>query len=427
MENNIFNEKGGLIVMKKFESVAATSEHSNWQKLIGRETELYSRKDDVRSPFARDYTRVLHSLAYRRLKHKTQVFFNIDNDHICTRMEHVAHVDSVSQTIAKNLGLNDELTRAIAIGHDLGHAPFGHQGEKIISELSEKHLGYKFWHEKNGLRFVEDIELLEDNYKKFKNLDLTYAVRDGIISHCGEVDQNGLIPREELIDLSLFQSPGQFQPVTWEGCVVKIADKIAYIGRDIEDAINLGFLDEKNKNELVKMAQAHDEHVLNTTVIMHNLIIDICENSSPEEGICLSPRFTEQIDSIKKFNYEHIYNHERLMPFKEYSKLVINQIFNTLERTYDGRHSWFSIKEKSKYYPVLMKEFAAWLAQYCNTDIVPKGESKLLEIALNCENKKVYGDLRDEKIYICAILDFISGMTDRFAIKVFNELLAYEG
>lgn len=411
-------------MMKKFESVAATSEHSNWEKLIARETELYSRRDDVRSPFARDYTRVLHSLAYRRLKHKTQVFFNIDNDHICTRMEHVAHVDSVSQTIAKNLGLNDELTRAIAIGHDLGHAPFGHQGERIISELSEEYLGYKFWHEKNGLRFVENVELLEDNYKKFKNLDLTYAVRDGIISHCGEVDQNGLVPREELIDLSKFQFPGQFQPATWEGCVVKIADKIAYIGRDIDDAINLGFLDEKTKNELVKMAQAHDEHVLNTTVIMHNLIIDICENSSPEKGICLSPQFMKQMNSIKKFNYEHIYNHERLMPFKEYSKLVINQIFNALKKTYDGKHSWILIEEKAKYYPVLMKEFSEWLAQYCHVDIVP--DSKLLRIALNCENKKVYEDLQDEKIYICAILDFISGMTDRYAIKVFNELLAYE-
>ncbi|MCM1087431.1 MAG: hypothetical protein NC419_04695 [Muribaculaceae bacterium] len=95
--------------------------------------------------------------------------------------------------------------------------------------------------------------------------------------------------------MSEFQYPGQYQPVTWEGCVVKIADKIAYIGRDIEDAINLGFLDEKTKNELVAMARANDEHVLNTTVIMHNLIIDICENSSPEKGICLSARFLEQI------------------------------------------------------------------------------------------------------------------------------------
>lgn len=408
---------------EKFKSVATTSQNNNWNKLTERSTSLYSRKDEVRSPFARDYTRILHSLAYRRLKHKTQVFFNIDNDHICTRMEHVAHVESVSHTIAKNLGLNDELTRAIAMGHDLGHAPFGHQGETVISKLSEKHLNEKFWHEKNGLRFVEEIELLEDNYKKSLNLDLTYAVRDGIISHCGEVDENGLVPRNELIDLEDFKRPGQYQPATWEGCVVKISDKIAYIGRDIEDAINLGFLNEATKNDLLKMARANDENVLNTTVIMHNLIIDICENSTPEKGICLSPRFLEQINNIKDFNYKYIYGHDRLVPFKEYSELVINQIFKTLIETYDGKHSWLLINEKKKYYPVLMKSFDKWLARYCSTDIVPEGN--LLEIALNCENKKIYGKLEDKKMYIQAVLDFISGMTDRFAIKVFNELLTY--
>lgn len=408
---------------KRFESVAATPAHPEWEKLISRDEDLYSREDDVRSPFARDYTRILHSMAYRRLKHKTQVFFNISNDHICTRMEHVAHVDSVSQTIAKNLGLNDELTKAIAIGHDLGHAPFGHQGETVISELSQKYLGKKFWHEKNGLRFVEEIELLEDNYKRFQNLNLTYAVRDGIISHCGEVDENGLIPRDKMIDLEEFISPGQYQAATWEGCVVKVADKIAYIGRDIEDAINLGFLNETTKNELVKMARAHDQNALNTTVIMHNLIIDICENSTPERGICLSQRFLEQINRIKDFNYRHIYGHERLQPFKEYSKLVISQIFGVLLDTYESKHSWLALSAKKKYYPVLIDSFERYLAKYCEGDIVPEGE--LIALGAICDNKKIYGRLEDEKIYVCAILDFISGMTDRFAIQVFNELLTY--
>lgn len=408
---------------EKFKDVATTIGNANWEEMTKRTEQLYSRNDDVRSPFARDYTRILHSLAYRRLKHKTQVFFNIDNDHICTRMEHVAHVESVSHTIAKSLGLNDELTKAIAIGHDLGHAPFGHQGETVISELSKQYLGENFWHEKNGLRFVDEIELLEDNYKKSRNLDLTYAVRDGIISHCGEVDENGLKPRIELMDLNDFTEPGQYQPATWEGCVVKIADKIAYVGRDIEDAIKLGFLDETTQNDLLKMARANDESVLNTTVIMHNLIIDICENSSPENGICLSSKFLNQINSIKSFNYEHIYKHERLIPFRKYSELVINQIFCVLQATYDGKHSWEMINQKKKYYPLLMSSFSKWLARYCCVSIIPEGE--LRNISLNCENKKIYEKLEDEKIYIQAILDFISGMTDRFAIKIFNELLNY--
>lgn len=122
----------------RFESVATNENNPNWEELTKRSIELYSRTDDIRSPFERDYTRILHSMAYRRLKHKTQVFFNINNDHVCTRMEHVSHVESVSGTIAKSLGLNDELTRAIAIGHDLGHAPFGHQGENILRKMSKK-------------------------------------------------------------------------------------------------------------------------------------------------------------------------------------------------------------------------------------------------------------------------------------------------
>ena len=149
------------------------------------------------------------------------MFFNIENDHICTRMEHVAHVESVSSAIANYLGLNCELTKAISIGHDIGHAPFGHHGEKVINKLAEKHLGTSFWHERNGLRYVDDIELLENNYKIYKNLSLTYAVRDGIIAHCGEIDENGLKPRTKYIDLSEFDRPGKYQPVTWEGCVVK--------------------------------------------------------------------------------------------------------------------------------------------------------------------------------------------------------------
>ena len=118
-----------------FSEVAAFPGCAGWDKLIARRSALYEREDDIRTPFARDYTRILHSNAYRRLKHKAQVFCNIDNDHICTRMEHVTHVESVSYTIAKYLGLNDELTQAIAAGHDLGHAPFGHQGEKILGNL----------------------------------------------------------------------------------------------------------------------------------------------------------------------------------------------------------------------------------------------------------------------------------------------------
>lgn len=405
-----------------FQEVAANETNPNWDKLVARQTQLYSRKDDVRSPFARDYTRVLHSMAYRRLKHKTQVFFNIDNDHICTRMEHVSHVDSVSSTIAKELGLNEELTKAIAIAHDLGHAPFGHQGERIIRQISRKYLNQNFWHEQNGLRFVDKIELLEDNYKIKRNLDLTYAVRDGIISHCGEVDQNGLKPRDIAISINDIQKPGEYQAATWEGCVVKMADKIAYVGRDIEDAITLGILDQTVQNELVKMARVYDQDALNTTVIIHNMIIDICQNSSPDSGIRLSHELNEQLNEIKGFNNTYIYQNTRLDPYKKYSELVLTQLFETLLSQFDGKHTWEKLSFNKRFAPTLFSSFEQWLAKFCNISIVPE---ILKDKALKCENEKIYQELNTKEVYIQAIIDYISGMTDRFAITAFNELLQF--
>lgn len=406
-----------------FQNYAVVPGNHNWDKLISRESNLYARPDDIRSPFARDYTRILHSMAYRRLKHKTQVFFNIDNDHICTRMEHVSHVESVSSTICRYLGLNEELSKAISTGHDLGHAPFGHQGEKVIRQLSEQYLSKSFWHEQNGLRFVDKIELLEDDYNVFRNLDLSYAVRDGILAHCGEVDQNGLFPRDISIPLEDFDRPGKYQAVTWEGCVVKLSDKIAYLGRDIEDAISLGFLDQAAQNQLLHMARANDESAINTTVIIHNMIIDVCKNSSPDKGICLSPQYSRQLDELKKFNYKYIYLNDRLAPYQHYSELIITQIFDELLKLYDGKHTWTNFNDERRFTPKLIDSFEKWLARLCLPDIVPAGELKTL--ALNCENEKIYQRLGTKEIYIQAIIDYISGMTDRFAIELFNELLEY--
>ena len=212
-----------------FKDLAANENNPKWNNMIKREKELYSRNNDIRSEFERDYTRIIHSNAYKRMKHKTQVFFSPESDHICTRIEHVTHVESISYTIANYLGLNTELTKAIATAHDIGHSPFGHQGEKILSEISKRDIGIGFWHEKNGVTAVDKIELLQDNHGVMKNLNLTYAVRDGIISHCGEIDENNLKPREEAINLDDYIAPNQFAPYTWEGCVVKIADKISYL------------------------------------------------------------------------------------------------------------------------------------------------------------------------------------------------------
>lgn len=406
-----------------FVNVAADSGNPAWRELIARPAALYERQDEIRSPFARDYTRILHSMAFRRLKHKTQVFYNVDNDHVCTRLEHVAHVESVANTIAKYLGLNDELTRAISFGHDIGHAPFGHYGERVLSELSKRHIGNAFWHESNGLRMVDKLELLEDYNKNLCNLNLTYAVRDGIISHCGEVDQNGLKPRGQLIDLEDFDSPGKYQPATWEGCVVKIADKIAYIGRDIEDALALGFLTSAQVSELEDIALRSG--ALNTTVIIHDLISDICANSSPECGICLSEQANAKLNAIKQFNYKNIYSNERFVPYQQYASLVLNSLFAALMDMYSADSTVATVVGAQRNYPVLCSSFAEWLACRCRPEVVPKGS--LRAMAERCLNVKIYGAFESTSGYVSAVIDFLSGMTDKFAVKVHGELLSYRG
>lgn len=386
----------------KFKEYSATPNNPNWEKIIKREKEIYKRENDMRSEFERDYTRILHCNAYRRLKHKTQVFFSPENDHVCTRIEHVMHVESVSYTIAKYFGLNTELTKAIATGHDIGHSPFGHAGERILSEISQKEIGETFWHERNGMEYVDKIELLQDMNQNWQNLNLTYAVRDGIISHCGEIDENCLKPREEYINLYDYEYPNQYAPYTWEGCVVKIADKISYLGRDIEDAITLGILDEKLE-ELYKILK--QKEVINNTVIINHLIGDLCENSSPEKGLCFSEGTFKMLKEIKEFNYKYIYKAERLKPSARYFNIIINEIYSTIKKNYG--------KKDKSVNPEVIESFEKWLSNYWN-------------LKRNDTNKNdVIFDMKDERDFCKAIIYYISGMTDNFAIETYNKIVGF--
>lgn len=393
-----------------FKNYSANENNPKWQNMIKREKEIYKRKNDLRSDFERDYTRIIHCNAYRRLKHKTQVFFSPENDHICTRIEHVMHVESISYTIAKYLGLNTELTKAIATAHDIGHSPFGHEGERILSEISKKEIGESFWHERNGLEYVDKIELLEDINKNKQNLNLTYAVRDGIISHCGEIDENKLKPREEYIDLKEYTMPNQFAPYTWEGCVVKVADKISYLGRDIEDAITIGILDE-NLEELSQILKS--KQVINNTIIINHLVQDICRNSSPEKGLCFSEETFNLVKEIKAFNYKNIYLSERIKPGRRYFNLVINEIFNTLKSAYDGKNTIAKFEKMKKVYPTVFEGFEQWLSNYWN---LQRNNTFQNDIIINVEN---------EKDFCKAIIYYISGMTDNFAINEYNKIIGF--
>lgn len=388
-----------------FFDVRACETNPKWENMIKRKEELYRRDNDIRTAFERDYTRIIHSLGYRRLKHKTQVVFSPDNDHICTRIEHVIHVESISYTIAKYLGLNPELTRAIATAHDIGHSPFGHEGERILSRLSKRDIGESFWHEKNGVDLVDNIELLYDDKGFKRNMNLTYAVRDGIISHCGEIDENSLFPRDEAIDLKEYTYPNQYRPYTWEGCVVKISDKISYLGRDIEDAIILGILDE-NLEELYDILGSRDI-VINNTVIINDLIADLCENSSIEKGLTFSDAMFKKLNAIKKFNYEKIYSSNKLKDASKYYNLILETIYETLKESYNNEEKVNSIAKD------LLTDFKDWLSNYWNKE---RSSKNINSVVFNVDN---------EKDYLKAIILFISGMTDNYAIDMYNKIIKF--
>lgn len=256
------------------------------------------------------------------------------------------------------------------------------------------------------MEMVDKIIFLEDDKQNLQNLNLTYGVRDGIISHCGEINENSLKPRDEYIDLYDYSYPNQFKPYTWEGCVVKIADKIAYLGRDIQDAITLGILD-KHLTELYEILNMDKDEKINNTIIINNLIYDLCENSNEVNGLKFSDNVFGFMKKLKEFNYKYIYLDERLKPSTEYFKIVLNTIYETLKRYYYEREHLKNI------YSEIIAEFENWLKIYWNKERIDI-----------CKNKSIF-DI-DNKIELYqAIIYYISGMTDNYAIDIYNKILKF--
>lgn len=401
--------------MKKFESVAMYEGNPKWENAISRVEKLYDPvygDAPMRTEFDRDYTRIINCNAYRRLKHKTQVFFAPKNDHICTRIEHVNLVDSISNTIANYLGLNTELTSAIAVTHDIGHSPFGHKGESILSEIAQREYGGKFWHGGNGLHLVDDLELLSDLAGIKRNLNLTYAVRDGIPGHCGNPNPNGQKPRDEFVDLKDFTFSNKFSPYTWEACVVKIADNISYLGRDLEDAKEMKLITDRDINNIDKSIE---QIRVNNSSIIGFLISDLCNNSTIEDGLKFSDSAYKTMEKIKKFNYDKIYDNEKIQPTTRYFKVVMNEIFYTLKKAYNGISTVKTIRKMKRYYPFLSEEFSNWLETYSNS--IDRNDD-------NYCNKVIY-DLNDINNYLKAIIDYMSGMTDQYIVRIYNEIVSF--
>ncbi|MFO8082876.1 MAG: HD domain-containing protein [Desulfobacterales bacterium] len=285
-----------------------------------------------RQSFSLDADRILHSLAYIRYIDKTQVFYLIQNDHITHRMLHVQLVSKIARTIGRFLGLNEDLIEAVALGHDIGHTPFGHDGERILSQLCLKSgIGY-FLHNVQSVQFLEQVE------RKGRGWNLCLQTLDGILCHDGEIHEQKLSPQRnktfETLDAEILhkkQNPDLcLTPMTLEGCVVRMADTISYIGRDIEDAIRLN---------LIKRADIPKScvHLLGDTngSIVYHLVTDMIKNSYQKPYIAFSREVSEQLKILKAFNLELIYMNPKvkihLERIRKLFELLFEKFLNDIE------------------------------------------------------------------------------------------------
>lgn len=347
------------------------------------------RAEDIRGAYYRDTTAIIHSSPFSRLKHKTQVFFAPANDHICTRMEHVLHVASIASTICKAFGLDSELAWAIGMGHDLGHTPFGHVGERIISSLfQERGLG-SFEHEVNSLRVVRHLS------NHGRGLNLTYAVQDGIVTHCGEHFLQRLSPDERVKDLDAIVTRKGLVPATWEGVAVRFSDSIAYLGRDWEDARRLGLL------EGCPPLPEDVAEVLgrSNSAIINNLVMDLIENSG-SSGMGFSDRMYQAILEMSSYNYRYIYRSELLEGYTRYFtrliRLIVGYLDELMEKYGTDRKGYDEERN------MLAAGFYAHLMELKDSYLEREGNLDRL------------------------VLDYVAGMSDNFALDCANEILKPE-
>ena len=335
-------------------------------------------QNDIRPPFLRDSDRILYSNSYSRYKDKTQVFTLPSNDHITTRMTHIQMVSKIARTIARGLRLNEDLIEACALGHDIGHTPFGHIGEKIINEISINNKEGYFYHNVQSVRNLMSIE------NNGKGLNLNIQVLDGILCHNGEVEQPIYHYKEKNIDEFLKDYNDTYNdkdknntlvPMTLEGCVIKISDIIAYLGKDIEDAISLGII------KRTDIPQDISNNIGSTNrEIINSLVLDIIKNSYNKNYIKLSNKMFNYLKRLKKFNYDLIYNNISNRKYKNKAKRIITTVFNYYLKEIDNK------------------------------------ESKINNDFLNNMNQNYLNNTSN----IRKVIDYISGMTDTYIIKEYE-------
>lgn len=294
---------------------------------------LNKEESDIRPCFYRDCDRVIYSLSYSRYMDKTQVFSRVNNDHISKRITHVQMVSKIARTIARALNLNEDLIEAASLAHDIGHAPLGHVGEKILNKISlENDLGY-FNHNIQSVRNLMYVE------NKGKGYNLTIQVLDAIMCHNGEFLENKLTrikkTKEEFLNeynltYTKKEICNNLKPMTLEGCVLRISDVIGYIARDVEDAIRLNIITINDiPQSIIKTLGKNNREIVNT------LVLDIIKNSYNKSYIKLSNNIFNELKKLMNFNYKYIYDKantkEMILEYENMFRTLFNKYVEDLD------------------------------------------------------------------------------------------------
>lgn len=339
-------------------------------------------KEDLRSPFFRDIDRIIYTYAFVRYSDKTQVYSLKNNDHITKRMLHVQYVSKIARTIGRALGLNEDLIEAAGLGHDLGHVPFGHFGESVLNQISVEN-GEGYFHHN-----VESVRILMNLEHGGEGCNLTLQVLDAILCHNGEFVMGEYHPKKKTPQEFLAEYERTYQdknavkslvPMTLEGCVVRISDIIAYLGRDIEDACMLGLFEKKDiPKEILEVLGYRNREIVNT------IILDIIENSLGKPYIKLSEPVFKAIVALKKFNYQNIYDKS------------------------------LSSAEKKE----ITTMFQALFKHYLNDITLENKDSRIYTNFLNYKKDIYLKNTTPKRM----VLDFIAGMTDDYFLLCFREV-----
>ena len=375
-------------ILKDIKQQLRLSEKGRLSPYATLNTQAVRRREETeileshRDNFSIDADRILHSLAYSRYIDKTQVFYLIKNDHITHRVLHVQLVSKIGRTIGRLLRLNEDLIEAIALGHDIGHTPFGHDGERFLSDLSHEYGLGNFLHNIQGVRFLETIE------RKGVGCNLSLQVLDGILCHNGEVHNPELYPDkgkdfrrfEEDIKKVIKDPDAPIWPMTIEGCTVRMADTISYVGRDVEDAIRLGLIKRKEM-------PADCRRILGETngTIVYTLVEDLIAESLGKPFLSFSPEVAQTLKRLKEFNQEFIYANSKAKNQTSKLRLMFDLLFN---RYYNDLKSGIDNS-------TIFKEFLAGMSsQY-----------------------------KDTTPFAMIVRDFIAGMTDDYFLSQCQENL----